>query len=197
MVALCEELTTHKTRLTERLASQKKWHTTPGAINGFLTETKLLILKREMIRIATALITLLSVLSTPVASAMCSECCQRPVEHKVTLCHDHTHAQLGPHVHHLNHVHMIAQESDAKAAVQRCKHELQSHRQSCQSAACLSAKPVQVSAAPVATDQLEPPSHLIVTAICASLTISNPLPPPRSLRKANDYSQSASAPLRI
>lgn len=155
-----------------------------------------------MIRVATALIALLSVLSTPIASAMCTVCCQRPVEHKLTVCRDKAHVQLGSHVDHMNHAHgvtqeLVAQESDAKVSVRGCEHQWQSHHQSCQNAACLSAKLVPAPVASVLTHQLQHPSHLIATAIGSTFAISNPPGPPGLCRITSDSSKFASAPLRI
>lgn len=165
--------------------------------NFFPYLQKLLILNREMMQMATALITVLSVLSAPIASAICRQCCQHPLEHQLAFCHDKAHARLGPHVHHMDHVRMDTQESDADTVVQQCEHEWQNGRPRCQRTGCLSAKPVQVSVVSVSAHQLRVPSLLIATPICSSLTISGPLQPPGDCRIGIDSSPSASAPLRI
>ena len=148
-------------------------------------------------RVTTALIALLSVLSAPTVSALCKNCCQRPLEHQLAVCHNQAHASLGPHMHHMNHVHMVTQESDANAVVQRCQHQLQDGRVSCQTAACLSARPIQTSAASADAVQLRLASQLIATTIVSSPAISGPLLPPAACRLAISSYQSASVPLRI
>lgn len=150
-----------------------------------------------MIRAATAFIALLSVLSTPIASAICADCCQRPVEHQLTLCHDEAHAHLGPYVHHTNHVHMVTQEPDAKAAVQPCEYQLQDVRPRCHVIACLSAKPVPQSAPSVPAHQLTVSLHSIATTFSSFLTISGPLGPPGACWMSISSSQSGSVPLRV
>ena len=149
-----------------------------------------------MIRATTALIVVFSVLSAP-ASAVCNECCNRSVEHRLPLCHDQAHTQLGPHVHHMNHVHMVTQDSNANVVIQHCDHQLQDSHLSCYSAACVSAKPVQASIASAPAHQLQISSHLFATTIFSSLTIPRTLLPPGGCRLAISSSQSASAPLRI
>jgi hypothetical protein len=168
-----------------------------GPVQGFPIRTKLLILNREMIRIATAFIALLSVLSAPVASAICTECCQRPVQHQLALCHHKADAFPGPHVHHMNQVHRVAQESDTSAVIQPCEHRFEDAGLRCHSTACLSAKPVPRSAASVPAHLRTVSSHSIVTTISSFLTISGPLGPPGACRMAISSSQSAPVSLRI
>ena len=148
-------------------------------------------------RAATALIALLSVLPGPIVSAICTECCQHSAEHQVTICQDKAHAPLGPHLHHMNHVHMITQGSDASVVVQQCEHQLQDGHRSCQSTRCLSGKPVQASVASVPAHRLQGSSLLVAAAICSCLTTSGPVRPPGAYRIALSSSQSAAAPLRI
>jgi hypothetical protein len=150
-----------------------------------------------MIRIATTFIVLLSVLSTPIASAICTECCQHPLDHQLALGHNKAHAPLGPHVHRMNHVHMVTQGSDANAAVQPCEHQLQDVGLGCHTGACLSAKPVPRSTASVPAHQRTVSLHSIATANSSFLTISGPVGPPGASRMAIRCSQSASVPLRI
>ena len=150
-----------------------------------------------MIRAATALIVLFSVLSAPVASAVCSECCNRSVKHRLPLCPDKAHAHLGPHLHHMNHVHMVTQDSDANVVVQHCEHQLQDSHLSCHNAACESAKLVQASVASAPAHQLQISSHLIATTIFSALTISGSVRPPGACRIAISSFESAAAPRRI
>ena len=158
---------------------------------------KKLILNYEMIRIATAFIALLSVLSTPIASAICTDCCQHLLEHQVTACHDKAHTHLGPHVHPMNHLHMGAQDAGASVVVQQSDHQFQNRRLDCQRAACLSAKPVQVSVASVPANRLRISPQVLTVTICSSV------PTERAHLRSGVYgigisrSPFDSAPLRI
>lgn len=148
-------------------------------------------------RAAIAFVVLFSVLSAPIASAMCRDCCNRSVDNRVPLCHDKAHAHLGPHVHHVNHEHMVTQDSDANISVQRCEQQFEARRLSCHSNACLSAKPVQAFVAAVSQYQLEFSPSLLAATLCGSPTISVPLRPFDFCRIASSSSQSASVPLRV
>jgi len=150
-----------------------------------------------MLRVATALIVLSSLLSAPLASAVCMDCCSRTVEHQLSLCHDKAHAHLGPHVDHMNHVHMVTQDSGASAVIQQCDHQLQAGRLSCHRAACLSARPVQTSVPSASAHELQISSHLLASTIGSSHTTASPRRPPDICRNATDRFPSASAPLRI
>ncbi len=151
----------------------------------------------KMMRIATSLIAMLSVLSAPIASAVCAECCQRPIEHHVTLCHNKAHAQPGPHMRHMNRMQMVTQESDSHAIIQPCDHQLLDRRLRCHIAACLWAGPIQTSIASVPAHHLPIASPLIATPICSALTIPGAVRPPGASGIASTSSQPASAPLRI
>ncbi len=163
---------------------------------GFAARKKLLILNGKTMRAATTLIALLSFLSAPIASAPCSDCCQRPLEHQLASCHHKAHAHLGPHVHHMNHVRMVTRASDGDAVVQPYTRQFQNRRLSCHSAPCLRAKTVHASVASIPASELDPPAHLTATPISGS-DVSDPLRPPRACLMAMISTQSASAPLRI
>ena len=150
-----------------------------------------------MIRIAIAFIALLSVLSTPIASAICTDCCKRPLEHQVTACHDKAQAHLGPHVHHVNHVHMVAQDSDAGVVVQQGDHQFQNRRLDCQRAGCLSARPVQASVASVPANQLHITPQLLTVITCGSVPTTRAHPPSAVYGIEISSSPFDSAPLRI
>ena len=150
-----------------------------------------------MMRAATALIMLFSVLSAPIASAVCGECCNRSVEHQLPLYHDKAHAPLGPHVHHMNHVPMVMQDSDAHSVVRHCEHQIEGRRLSCHTPACFGARPVQPSAASVPAHQLRVRPHLIASTISCSGAISGRLRPPGVCRIEISSAPSASVPLRI
>jgi hypothetical protein len=164
---------------------------------GFPISAELLILNDTVMRAATVLIVMFSMLSAPLASAVCRDCCNRSVEHQLPICHDKAHAHLGPHVHHMNHVHMVTDDSDARSVTQDCDHQFHDSRLSCHTAACLSAKPLQTPVVSAPSNQQQIPSHLLATAICSSLTISRQLRPPGECRLTISSSQSASVPLRI
>ena len=183
--------------LAERIASRKVAHDIRTHKWGFLSKNNWLILNHEMVRIATAFIALLSVLSTPIASAICTGCCQRSLEHQVTACHDKAHAHLGPHVHHMNHVHMVAQDSDAGVVVQQSDHQFQDRGLRCQRAACLSAKPVQASVASVPANQLQITAQLLTVTTCSSPPTARADPPSAVYGIGIRASPFDSAPLRI
>lgn len=180
---------------------QKRRHrfAPPGRLHGcvclgriFLTKS--LILNHAMMRATTAIILLVTVLSAPLASAVCGDCCN--VEHPAPLCHNQEHAHLGPHAHHMNHQHMVTQELEASVVIQQCEHQVQNRRRSCHRAACLSAKPVPASIASVAANQLQIISRL------PAVTISSSFPAvrahsPSSIYEIETSSSSASTPLRI
>ena len=168
-------------------------------VNGVCYPNKIayLIMSCEMIRIATAVIAVLSVLSTPIASAICTDCCPHLLEHQVTVCHDKAHAHLGPHIDHMNHVHMVTRDSDASVVIQQCDHQFQNRRLSCQSVACLSAKPVQASVASVPANQLPITSQLPTITIGSSLPPAQAHPPSGVHGKEISSHSLTPAPLRI
>jgi hypothetical protein len=159
--------------------------------------TGMLILNDGMMRVAIALVVLFSVLSAPIASAMCRDCCNRSIDDRLPLCHDKAPAHLGPHVHHMNHhVHMVRQDPDATILFQQSEHQVKDGRLSCHSIACLSAKPVQAFVASVSQHQLQFSSWLFAATVGSSL-ISVRLRPPDSCQLASGSSQSGSVPLRV
>ena len=148
-----------------------------------------------MLRVATALIVLFSLASAPLATAVCMGCCNQSVEHRLSLCPDKAHAQLGPHVHHMNNVHMVTQESEASIVTQECDRQLPEGRLRCHTSACLEARPVQASV--VSLHQQPMPLHILVSAMCISLSIAARRRPPDAFRTQISSSPSASVPLRI
>ena len=148
----------------------------------------------------TALIALFSVLSVPLASAVCTDCCYRSAEHQLTLCHARAHAHQGPHVHHMghmNHVHMVIGDSEVGVEILQRDHQLHGSRLSCDSVACLGARPVQACAASVPSHQPEIPPPLLATRIYSSLPSAAPGRPPDIRRMAINHALSPSVPLRI
>ena len=158
---------------------------------------KLHILDDAMMRTATTLIMVFSYLSTPIASAVCMDCCNRSVEHRLPLCHDKVHAHVGPHLHHMNHVHLVTQESDANAVLQQCGHQLKDSLLSCHAAPCLSAKPVHAAVISALSDQRQTPSQLLATSIQSSVPIAQAHPPFGVCRIRISASPFASVSLRI
>jgi hypothetical protein len=150
-----------------------------------------------MIRVATTLAALLSILSTAIASAICTHCCQRQLEHQLTACQDKAHAHLGPDVHPMNHVHMVAQDSDASVVVQECDHQFQNRHLGCQTSACLTAKPVQASVASVPANQPPITPQFLTVTLCGSVPTARAHPPCDVYGIAITRSLFVSAPLRI
>ena len=176
----------------------EKRHTTSGLTkSGFPSKNKLLILNLEMTRIATAIIALLSVLSTPIASAIGTGCCQRPLGHRVTACHDKAHAHLGVHVHHMNHLDRVAPDSDASVVVEPCDHQFQNRRLGCHRADCQDARPVQASVASVPANQRPVTSQFPTVTICTSLPTERTTPPSGVYGTGISTSPLDSTPLRI
>ena len=153
--------------------------------------------KRHMMRAATVLIVLFSMLSVPIASAVCGDCCNRSIEHKLPLCHNKAHAHLGPHVDHMNHVHMVTQDSDASVAIQRCDHELRARGVNCHIAGCVSARPVQTSVVPAPSNQQQIHSHLFASTVCSSLPVADPPRPSYVVRRNTSSSTSVALALRV
>jgi hypothetical protein len=173
-------------------ARERRW-----IIEGFPSPGELLILNGAMLRVATALIVLFSLASAPLVSAVCRDCCNRSVVQPIPLCHDKAHAHLGPHVHHMNHVHMVSDDSDAKITIEQCDHQFRDSRLSCHAAACLSARPVQASVVSAASHEQKIPLHLVASGICSSLPVGTPRRPRDAFRTRISSSPSASVPLRI
>lgn len=164
---------------------------------GFPSRRTMLILNDTVMRTATALILLFSFLPVPIASAACRECCNRSFEdHRLTLCHDKAHTHLGPHVRHMNHVHMVTLDSDS-VALHQGDHQLQDGGLSCQSAVCLSTRPVPASVASAPANQRQNPAHLVETGPRRSRPCAAPSQPCGICQTAITGSPSASAPLRI
>lgn len=159
--------------------------------------TQLLILNNTMMRAATALIALMSILSAPVASAACGDCCNRLGEHQLPPCHDKAHAHLGPHTHHMNRLHMVTQDSDASVAIRPCDHRWRDSRSSCQRAACLSTKPFRGSVASIPAQQLQMFLHLLATTNDSSLPNARAHPAVGVRRIEISSSPSASVTLRV
>jgi hypothetical protein len=169
-----------------------------GRREYFLSRAELLILNDEMLRVATVLILLFSLPSALLASVVvCRDCCNRSVEHQLPLCRDKTHAHLGLHVHHMNHVRTFTQDSEASIVIQECGHQLHDIRLSCHGAACLSVRSVQasISSAPAREQQI--PSQLLASAIDSPHAMAAARRPQDICRTAIGPSPAASAPLRI
>ena len=63
-------------------------------------------------RIPTAVVALLAILATPFASMPCMARCALFLMHQPFVCHDKAHQSMGPHIHHMNHVHMVSEERE-------------------------------------------------------------------------------------
>lgn len=151
-----------------------------------------------MMRAATALIVLLSVLSAPVASAVCRDCCNQRAENQPTVCHDQAHARLSPHLHHFNQMHLVTEESNAGAVIPQWNHRLPDDRFGCDSAVCVSVKPIHAFVASALSHQRHIPAHLLeMTTIRGSGASASPSRSPDEARIAIYSSPSRSAPLRI
>lgn len=152
--------------------------------------------EQGMIRIATALVALLSIVAAPTASAVCSACCTRPISRQLTICHDKAHARLGPHMHHMDHVHVVAPDSDPSAVVRECDHQLLGSRLTCEGTHCASAAPAHTAfaASPPHPTQLPSCAPAIATS---PHTIARPSRSPDICRIAINPALSPSAPLRI
>jgi hypothetical protein len=147
-----------------------------------------------MMRALTVLIVLFSMLSGPVASAVCMDCCNRSVEHRLPLCHDKGHAHLGRHAHHINHVHMVTRDSEASIVIDQCDQQFQDSRVNCRNSVCLSARQVQALVAPAPAHVLQVSSQLLSSSISNSHVMAASGHPPGT---ASVPSLAASAPLRI
>jgi hypothetical protein len=153
-----------------------------------------------MIRAATALIAILSVLSAPIASALCRDCCDQPVKQRTMqpLCHDNVQPHMTQaHSGHAHHMQMAAPKSDA--VVHECDRQLRESRLNCQSAACANAIPVRVTIASASAHKLRISSQSSATSgsLASAATIAASARPPDIFQKGIDSFSSASAPRRI
>lgn len=60
-----------------------------------------------MMRMAIAMLALISMVTGPAASAACLAGCAVASEHRSVMCHEKAHAQLGPHIHQAGHIHQM------------------------------------------------------------------------------------------
>ena len=61
---------------------------------------------------STAIVALLATLATPFASMPCMTRCALFLMHQHSVCHDRAHESMGPHIHHMNHLHMMSEETE-------------------------------------------------------------------------------------
>lgn len=61
---------------------------------------------------STAIVALLATLATPFASMPCMTRCGLFLMLQHSVCHDKAHQSMGPHVHPVNHVHMMSEETE-------------------------------------------------------------------------------------
>lgn len=97
-----------------------------------------------MLRIATALMALISVLGAPLVSSACTVRCDAPAMHQTTVCHMKAHARMGAHVHHMDGAEMVSGDSESALQVSQNQQHLQFNFLSCHTALCVSMRPTRV-----------------------------------------------------
>ena len=150
-----------------------------------------------MLRIATALMALISVLSTPVVWSACVARCDASAMHQVAVCHAKAHARMGLHVHHMHGAEVVSADSESAFQVSQNQQHLEFNFLSCHTAVCVSMRPARAMRAEVVSQDVtidpEPSANIFYSS------------PPHQWRSssamlgcpANVSSPGSSSPLRI
>lgn len=158
------------------------------------------IYTETMLRMATAVFALLSILAAPAASAACMARCDLVSALPAAMCHKKAHAQMGPHVDHMEHVHPMStsdQDSDRDMAVQPRGQHSHLIPLTCHSAVCTSVVPARPARAVLSVQRLAVPAYLLRIAAC------NSSPPvcwgdkPDGCRTTDNFPLAPHLPLRI
>ena len=107
-----------------------------------------------MLRIATALIALVSILGTPVVSSACITRCDAPAMHQIAVCHMKTHARMGIHVHHMHGAEVVSSDSESALQVSQNQQHLQFSSLNCHTAVCVSMRLTRVMRAEIVSDSM-------------------------------------------
>ena len=150
-----------------------------------------------MLRVATALMALISVVSAPVVWSACNTRCDAPAMHQAAVCHVKAHARMGAHVHHMHAVDVGSGDSESAFQAPQDQQHLQFNFLSCHTAVCVSMRPTHVMRAEIVSQSVtldrelsanvfysSPPDH------CGSSSAMHSCP-------ANVSSPGSSSPLRI
>ena len=149
-----------------------------------------------MIRVSTALLALLSIVATPLASMVCMTRCGLFLMHQHPVCHDKSHAYTGSHTHRMNHVHMVNRTEPVLAA-----HDEQSRHlvasSGCLSGSCMSMSPAVPRRTTVQVSELQAFSHVPAATVYGSLPVSSQNFSNIAVPPSGTAVYSISTPLRI
>lgn len=152
-----------------------------------------------MVRMATALLTLVCILAAPTISITCMVRCEAISANQPPVCHEGTHAKLEPGADHRGHVHhALMADQNAKKSIggQHAQQHRHLNSSTCRNAVCSSVTPSRPARAILSLRRTAAPAYMPQTAFFYS-------PPPsgsegHTLRHALDrLPLSASVPLRI
>ena len=126
-------------------------------------------------RISTAVLVLLSIVATPLASIECMTRCERFLVQRHPICHGTTQVSMGPHMHHMNDVHMVNQDREADAATVHEQPDYLAVSLGCRTKVCANASEAVPSRKAVRSARLEISSYLpAVTFGSLPMSFQNP-----------------------
>lgn len=111
-------------------------------------------------RIPTALLVLVSLVATPLASTACMARCEFFVMHQHLPCGEKTHEHIGRHVDHMNHVHTVNQSTEQAVAAhyEQARHLVASWN--CPNGSCATMKPAVPRSATIRASELHASSYV-------------------------------------
>lgn len=149
-----------------------------------------------MLRVATALIALISVLGAPLVSSACTVRCDAPAMHQVAVCHVKAHAHMGVHAHHMHGAEVVSGDSESALQVSQNQQHLQPNSLNCHTAVCVSMRPTRVMRAEIVSHSTtlnpEPSAHIFYSSPPDPCSSSAMLSCPEDISSLSTFS-----PLRI
>src|SRR5215469_14152591 len=121
-----------------------------------------------MMRIPVALLVLVSIVATPLASMACMARCKPGVMNQHRACREKAHEYIGSHVNHMNHGQMLSQEREPALAASHdhSRHLISSW--SCPNGSCASMSAAVPARTRVRTAKLEISSCMAPITECGS-----------------------------
>jgi len=117
---------------------------------------------------ATAL-ALIAIVAVPVAPLACVTRCESFLMHQHSACTERAHASMGPHVHHLSHVHFVNQDEPSAVAAQHGDRAAYAGTLGCSAAGCAG-----LGIAALATRRAGPPTKLGISLSLSLAAVANP-----------------------
>lgn len=150
-----------------------------------------------MVRVSTAVAVLLSFLAAPLTSAACMARCGSFLVHQHPPGHEKTYAYVGPHVHHMSHVHVVNPEEEPSVGSRQEQPKHITAPMACPNGTCATKSEAVPGMMAVRSATLQASIFLQAITVDGSLPIS----PQNLSNKASASSKivlvSTSAPLRI